>query len=125
MTQDRTRAIVQAAEEVARAMQLEISKHGAVAYVTPAEEYAVLEQLARAIALPVPTWSKDPPQRSGDYFVCSTERGAAPFVTHVRGTLGAPFYGKLSFLDQRGMAVPVTSLGYVWWPIEIEKPEAP
>lgn len=107
---------------IAHGISIGKGPHGS-ADATPTEVLIAMALLdLHASTLPRGSWSSSPPAKPGDYFACDTGAGAKPFVTTVIRTFDPAFRGALVFIDQRGMKVPVTSLGYVWWSEAIVAP---
>ena len=130
MTTDRTRAIVEAAERLARAMNLDVSPHGSARYdmsledgLTPEADDALLV-LARALALPAepaPAWTSRPPTESGWYFA---RWGGAPAGV-VRVARGYDESDPTLHLWTMGeeLCEPLSEVeGVEWWPMPIQPP---
>lgn len=126
--QDRTRAIVDAAERLARAMNLDVSPHGYARYdlsledgLTPEADDALLV-LARALALPAepaPAWTRTPPSEPGWYWtVCRTDLSPRPFLARLNDA-------GLWHVEESEFSIPLDDVAnWEWWPVRIEEPRA-
>ncbi len=127
---DRTRAIVEAAEKLAKALKVDGAvKHPCDAELLPERTQALVADLARALALPAPKWTREPPKEPGDYYWRSNFAQVQP----VRVQHG---FGSRSDASGRTIHVPgligyttgseewslVDDFGGEWWPVPIELP---
>jgi hypothetical protein len=127
----RTRAIVEAAERLAKEIDLSLAPYGYARYILnaggtmPKAAESALCDLARALALPAepaPAWTRTPPSEPGWYF--ASWGGAPAGIVRVgRGydeddpalhvwTTGDDLCESLSGLE-----------GVEWWPVPIQIPE--
>lgn len=125
MTQDRTRAIVEAAENLEQAIHERAEQQTAGRNAMLADlEYAVehggaldgsiarecVRQIVRAVSLPSPSWTRTPPSEPGYYWNrkrCEDGSFAVCGVLVLSSMRDAP--------DD----------GCEWWPVPITPPEAP
>ena len=135
--QDRTRAIVEAAEALESALHERAEQHvvGRNAELRDVE-YMIehgggldgsiarecVRQLVRAVAIPSPQWTRTPPSEPGLYFL----RVPDPRGKH-RIKIGAinpqQGHGEVSFIGG-DLGVPLAELNeHEWWPVPIQPPE--
>lgn len=129
--QDRTRAIVEAAERLVTAMRAEsrldsegapFASHDAVDIDDLREDVKEpLLDLIRALALPSPQWTRTPPSEDGYYWT----RGPALGVQLVELLTSR---GERCVFDSTSHTpcnlTAMCELGFEWWPVPVEEPPA-
>jgi hypothetical protein len=113
---DRTRAIVDAAKNLTKAMDVRESPRGSVSYnltieggLRPDAEDALLA-LIRAMALPAPTWTSTPPSEPGFYWARISINGWNHTAVCSIGSDGAPNFPGEMRVHARSMPECVQ-----WW----------
>lgn len=129
---DRTKAIVEAAERLAKGLDLSVMPNGAIYRTGHAKECEcdhddeldeLLIPLGKALSLPSPQWTRTPPSSDGFWFA----RDHTPLPnwekqTHLYHRAGCVWYGPLTSGDIPLEPDEVDELEF--WPVRIEEPPA-
>lgn len=145
--QDRTRAIVEAAEKLAKAIELRLVRDAngvafAVQHYTVSDSKvrdpagAALRELADALAIPAAQWTRTPPSEPGVYharlpsgaielvgvFISAPGMRADARERSVTRLWLHPWDGDL---DHGPAKLSLDEFDAEWWPVPIEPPTAP
>lgn len=125
---DRTKAIVEAAERLAKGLDLSVMPNGAIYRTGHAKECEcdhddeldeLLIPLGKALSLPSPQWTRTPPSEPGVYW--HRYAGRRPYLVSI-GDPRAPEVGEQYVLT--GAVSAWSVVGGEWFPVRIEEPPA-
>lgn len=132
---ERTRAIVEAAERLAKAAKVEIdTRLGGRGFVVhdaieiddfKPDVSRALHDLARALALPEPAWTREAPSEPGDYWVRNTRPGVEREIVYIDD---GPAPARVWMLNRATATYSIAdtlALGWEWFPVPIQPPESP